>query len=96
MSRPGSPAVMRPRDRLLAFVMALGIYKLAFLLRIGSPKQKHQTLALCSQPTDKHVRELLPALSLVRSRLSLLNGEHAVKQQYALLGPRGKITTICL
>ena len=45
-------------------VMALGIYELALLLRVGAPKQKHQPLALCSQPTDKHVRELLPALYL--------------------------------
>lgn len=65
----------------------IAVDHLPFFLRVGSPKQKHDTFLFIRYFPDDRIGENFPPLILVRSGAVCLYGECGIQQEYALLRP---------
>ena len=61
------------------------------LLRIGSPEDEYEVVALLAEDADDSIGEHLPAAALMRTRIVGLHGERGVEEQHALVGPTGEV-----
>lgn len=74
--------------------VALAVDQLALLLRMTSPQQEYQALALAIQRVDRGIGETFPALALMRGGLSRFDGEHGIEQEHSAIGPRRQAPVI--
>lgn len=77
----------RRRVRGLDHEVVLRVDDRAFLLRGLTPEQEHDVARVRVDALNDRVREVLPALFLVRVGFTLAHREHSVEQQHALLAP---------
>src|ERR1700735_5366923 len=68
--------------------------QLPLALRVGTPQQEHQALALAVESVDRRIGEPLPPFALVRTGASVLDREHAVEQQHAAIRPWREATMV--
>ena len=68
------------------------VYQFFLVPGVPSPEEIHHRPVLSLHRPYYGIRELLPALSLVRIRLVRSHREHGIEEQYTLFGPSRQIT----
>ena len=65
-----------------------------FFLRISTPQHKDDGTIKIIDHRDNFIGKGLPALALVRVRLSPFDGQHTIQQQNALIGPALQVSIL--